>query len=105
MPCPCGSKNRSTVIGDTPIPADAGRANTIGMYELATYPDCVEPYSGTRASAGVFVVGRGRSGERLFLDAQAGDAARYAREINAPYIRVPARSLCDAAVRDLLASV
>lgn len=103
MPCACGSKRIFSQVGSDPVAADAGRTNTIGMYDLASYPDCTEPYSGSDGRRGIFIVARGRPEERLFVDADAVAAANYAKEVNAPFVRVPARSLCDTAVRDLLA--
>ena len=106
MPCNCGrsANGFALVAGATSIAADAGEQTLLGMYELAAYPGCVEPYTGPNNGMAIYVVARGDAAlERLFGPTALIEAREYARSVNRAYSQVPARSLCDSAVRALLA--
>lgn len=104
MGCNCrnSTDNGAHQIGGLAIASLGGRTDGLaGTYVLANYPDCGEAYTGK--DFGVYVVARGRADvERLFHDDDSQDAYLYGVEVKGSLIRVPARSLCDAAVRDFL---
>lgn len=105
-PCPCNKTSRYMEHAGQPITSDAGPATSkIGGYTLVAYPDCDELYTGADGGTPIYIVARGTDREKLFLAEDVGEAGSYGRRVNGTITRVPARSLCDAAVRDLKAGV
>lgn len=54
-----------------------GRLRVNGVYQLATYPDCSDPYIGTERKEWVYVVGYRTEHERLFKRSDKGAMVTY----------------------------
>lgn len=72
-----------------------------GVVQLASYPDCTQPYSGRQRSSSVFVVGLpspSPDDERIFLRSDSKAAIAYARETRLRLHHLAASQLCHDAM-------
>lgn len=108
MSCGC-SKRQDSALAGTTLRQSLTFPNSKGLYELATYPGCDEPYHGTFPTAYIYVVGFGTEGEKLYTRGDRNAATRAARTGHDTGRRttidtVQATELCHHAVVALLGS-
>lgn len=87
----------------SPAANRARRQNNV--YELASYPGCFTPYSGTERHGVVVVVGMGSEHERLYPKRETKTAIAHAKSFT-PSLGVdsfPFTQVCAEAIADLLA--
>ncbi len=73
----------------------------IGLYALASQPDCSDAYHGVYTTGTVYVLARGTEREQLFVRGQRVEASRIARRDNVTLDSVRADQLCHDAVLEL----
>ena len=98
----CGGKRASGQVTTSTIQSTKFVKDDNGLLPLANYPDCTERYHGQFTGAQLFVVGRGKPSERLYLKSRFREAATYMREKGTTIDRVRAVDLCHDAVVQLL---
>lgn len=76
-----------------------------GVYELASAPECFQPYEGDHRNESVFVVGLGTESEQIFLRAARTQAIEYAQAYRLELHHLPAHNLCHYSMETFFASV
>ena len=72
-----------------------------GVVQLASHPDCTQPYTGRERSSSVFVVGLpspSPDDERIFLRKDSKDAIAYARQTGLRLHHLATSQLCHDAM-------
>jgi len=78
--------------------------NDVGLTPLVAEPDCTDAYNGVFRQATVFIVGYGTEHETVFTRGDRTAALAMARQQKLTFDQVPARALCDSAMKTLLGS-
>lgn len=100
----CGGRKAENQPLVALVPGYTAAVGPNGVYELASYLDCEDPYNGAHQRDDVFVIGLGTAGERLFTIHQRDDMLAYVKTSGLKLTRLTSHTLCHDAMVELFGS-